>query len=93
MMWRFLPVVTRARPPVGWQRTMLQPTQRTTVCAWLNTVVIFTQLGHLTSMKNELGLWTNRLSLHLRFSSSNDGFNKSLASYTQSAKVHKQKKH
>jgi len=81
--------VTRASPPVGWHKTILQPTHKTTVCAWLNTVVIFTQpffllinviyyiitysrkfsvvlirqnnkiqnlLGHLTSMKNELGL-------------------------------------
>merc|ERR1712129_220817 len=74
------PVVTLARPPVGWHKTMLHPTQRTTVCAWLKTVVILTQLGHLTSMKNEFGLWTNLLSLHFLFSSSIEGFNKSLAS-------------
>jgi hypothetical protein len=38
-------------------------------------------LGHLTSMKNEFGLCTNLFSLHFLFSSSRDGFNKSLASF------------
>ena len=27
-------------PPVGWQSTVEQPLQITTVCAWLNTVVL-----------------------------------------------------
>lgn len=35
-----IPSVSLARPPVGWARTVLQLTQRTTVWAWLNTVVI-----------------------------------------------------
>lgn len=38
-----LPVVTRASPPVGWHNTMLQPGHKTTVWAWLKTVVILTQ--------------------------------------------------
>ena len=32
--------MSRALPPVGWHRTMLQDAQVTTVCAWLNTVVL-----------------------------------------------------
>lgn len=35
-----IPSVRRAFPPVGWQRTVEQPTHNTTVWAWLNTVVI-----------------------------------------------------
>jgi hypothetical protein len=38
-----LPVVTRAKPPVGWHKTILQPAHNTTVWAWLKTVVILTQ--------------------------------------------------
>ena len=34
------PSVSLAFPPVGWHRTVEQPTHSTTVCAWLNTVVI-----------------------------------------------------
>lgn len=36
----YWPSVRRALPPVGWHRTVEQPTHRTTVWAWLNTVVI-----------------------------------------------------
>jgi hypothetical protein len=36
----YLPSVSLAFPPVGWQRTVEQPTHKTTVCAWLKTVVI-----------------------------------------------------
>ena len=34
------PSVRRALPPVGWHSTVEQPLQMTTVCAWLNTVVL-----------------------------------------------------
>lgn len=34
------PSVSRAFPPVGWHRTVEHPTHKTTVWAWLNTVVI-----------------------------------------------------
>lgn len=47
-----------AFPPVGWQRTVEQPAQMTTVCAWEKTVVIVKQPGHLTSMKKDLGAGT-----------------------------------
>ena len=36
------PSVSRALPPVGWQSTVEQPLQMTTVCAWLKTVVLRT---------------------------------------------------
>lgn len=49
------PSVNRALPPVGWQRTVEQPAQMTTVCACEKTVVIVKHPGHLTSMKNDLG--------------------------------------
>lgn len=48
----------RAFPPVGWQRTVEQPAQMTTVCAWEKTVVMVKQPGHLTSMKKDLGAGT-----------------------------------
>ena len=48
----------RAFPPVGWQRTVEQPAQMTTVCACEKTVVIVKQPGHLTSMKKERGAGT-----------------------------------
>lgn len=35
-----LPSVSLAFPPFGWHNTVEHPTHRTTVCAWLNTVVI-----------------------------------------------------
>ena len=35
-----LPSVSLALPPVGWHKTVEQLTHKTTVCAWLNTVVI-----------------------------------------------------
>src|SRR5665213_508044 len=49
------PSVSLALPPVGWQRTVEQPAQMTTVWAWEKTVVIVKQPGHLTSMKNDRG--------------------------------------
>lgn len=53
------PSVSRALPPVGWQRTVVQPWQMTTVWAWEKTVVMVKQPGHLTSMKNERGAGTS----------------------------------
>lgn len=32
--------VSPAFPPVGWQRTVEQPTLKSTVCAWLKQVVV-----------------------------------------------------
>lgn len=52
------PSVRRALPPVGWQRTVEQPAQTTTVCACEYTVVMVKQPGHLTSMKNDRGAGT-----------------------------------
>ncbi len=52
------PSVRRAFPPVGWQRTVEQPPQMTTVWACEKTVVMVKQPGHLTSMKNERGAGT-----------------------------------
>lgn len=43
------PSVSLALPPVGWHRTWAQLEQSTTVWAWLKTVEIETQPGHLTS--------------------------------------------
>lgn len=53
------PSVSLALPPVGWQRTVVQPWQITTVWAWEKTVVMVKQPGHLTSMKNERGAGTS----------------------------------
>ena len=53
------PSVSLALPPVGWQRTVEQPAQMTTVCACEKTVVIVKQPGHLTSMKNDRGAGTS----------------------------------
>jgi hypothetical protein len=50
--------VRRALPPVGWQRTVVQPWQMTTVCACEKTVVMVKQPGHLTSMKKDRGAGT-----------------------------------
>ena len=47
-----------ALPPVGWQSTVEQPAQMTTVWAWEKTVVMVKQPGHLTSMKNDRGAGT-----------------------------------
>jgi hypothetical protein len=52
------PSVSLALPPVGWQRTVVQPWQMTTVWAWENTVVMVKHPGHLTSMKKERGAGT-----------------------------------
>jgi hypothetical protein len=51
--------VSLALPPVGWQRTVEQPAQTTTVWAWEKTVVMVKQPGHLTSMKKERGAGTS----------------------------------
>merc|ERR1719311_1228261 len=73
------PSVRRARPPVGWQSMTLQLPQRTTVCAWLYTVVICRQPGHFTSMKKLLGDWIMRFNLCLVFSSLRSGFSRSIS--------------
>ena len=52
------PSVRRAFPPVGWQRTVAQDPQMTTVWACEKTVVMLKQPGHFTSMKNERGAGT-----------------------------------
>lgn len=52
------PSVRRALPPVGWQSTVVQPWQMTTVCACEKTVVMVKQPGHLTSMKKDRGAGT-----------------------------------
>ena len=69
--------MSRALPPVGWQSIIEQDPQSTVVCAWLNTVVMLKQPGHFTSMKNELGDCTSRLSLCFRFSSVAEGWSRS----------------
>ena len=46
-------------------------------CACEKTVVMLKHPGHFTSMKNELGAWTRRLSLCLRFSSDALGWRRS----------------
>jgi hypothetical protein len=73
------PSVSLALPPVGWQRTVVQPWQMTTVWACEKTVVIVKQPGHLTSMKKERGAGTRVLSLCLRASATGLGFNRSTA--------------
>ncbi len=62
------PSVSLALPPVGWQRTVVQPWQMTTVWAWEKTVVMVKQPGHLTSMKKDRGAGTRvcRVSAHRR---------------------------
>jgi len=52
------PSVRRAFPPVGWQSTVEQPAQMTTVWACEKTVVMVKQPGHLTSMKKDRGAGT-----------------------------------
>ena len=52
------PSVSLALPPVGWQSTVVQPWQMTTVWACEKTVVIVKQPGHLTSMKKDRGAGT-----------------------------------
>lgn len=48
---KLVPSVSLALPPVGVQRTALQLGHITTLVEWLNTVVIWKQPVHLTSMK------------------------------------------
>lgn len=67
----------RALPPAGWQSITLQLPHTTTVCAWLNTVVMLKQPGHRTSMKYEFGDCTRRFSLCLRASSAAVGKSRS----------------
>ena len=69
--------MSRALPPVGWQSIIEHEPQRTVVCACEKTVVMLKQPGHLTSMKNEFGDWTRRLSLCFRFSSLAEGWRRS----------------
>ena len=69
--------MSRALPPVGWQSIIEHEPHSTVVCACEKTVVMLKQPGHLTSMKNELGDCTRRLSLCFRFSSLADGWRRS----------------
>ena len=71
-----------ARPPVGWQSMTLHDPQRTTDWAWLNTVVIWKQPGHLMSMKKLFGLCTRRLSLCVLASCSAEGCKRSIGILT-----------
>lgn len=73
------PSVRRALPPVGWQRTVVQPWQMTTVCACEKTVVMVKQPGHLTSMKKLRGAGTRVLSLYFLASAAALGFSRSTA--------------
>ena len=47
--------------------------------AYLKTVVMLKQPWHLTSMKNEFGDWTKRLSLCCFFSKDAGGFKRSMS--------------
>ena len=69
--------MSRALPPVGWQSIIEHEPQSTVVCACEKTVVMLKQPGHLTSMKNEFGDCTRRLSLCFRFSSLAEGWRRS----------------
>ena len=69
--------MSRALPPVGWQSIIEHEPHSTVVCACEKTVVMLKQPGHLTSMKNEFGDCTRRLSLCFRFSSLADGWRRS----------------
>ena len=69
--------MSRALPPVGWQSIIEHDPHNTVVCACEKTVVMLKQPGHLTSMKNEFGDCTRRLSLCFRFSSLADGWRRS----------------
>lgn len=73
------PSVNLPFPPVGWQSTCAHDEQTTTVWACENTVVMAKHPGHLTSMKNELGFWTNLLSLWERCCCSALGLRRSTA--------------
>ena len=55
------PSVSLAFPSEDCQRTVEQPTQKTTVCAWLEMVVVLQHPVHFTTMKQELGLCTRYL--------------------------------
>ena len=69
-----------AFPPVEIKSTLEQPEQTIVDCEWLNIAsLIVEQNEHLTSIKYEFGCWTKRFSLWLRFSSSDRGYNRSLA--------------
>jgi len=73
------PSVRRALPPVGWQSTVEQPAQMTTVCACEKTVVMVKQPGHLTSMKKDRGAGTRFFNLCLRASAAGVGLRRSTA--------------
>lgn len=79
MRLKLQPSLSLAFPPVGTHRTALQLGHTTTVCEWLNTVVIEKQPWHFTSMKYEFGDSTRRLSLWLRFSYSAVGCKRSIS--------------
>lgn len=76
-----IPSVSFARPPVGWHKIVEHPAHTTTPWAWLKTVVILKQPGHLTSIKYDFGCCTKRFSLCFFFSSAGNGWSKSLASW------------
>jgi hypothetical protein len=71
------PSVNLALPPVGWVKTVAQESQVTAVWACEKTVVMFKQPGHLTSMKKDLGPWTNCFNLCFLASEAAVGCNKS----------------
>lgn len=71
------PSVNLALPPVGVHKTVEQLSQVTAVWAWENTVVMFKQPWHLTSMKYDLGCWTRVFNLCLEASEAGLGCNKS----------------
>merc|ERR1719254_229409 len=79
------PSVSLARPPVGWQSITLQFPQRTTVWAWLYTVVICKQPGHFTSMKKLFGDWIIRFSLCFERSSFWSGLSRSMSIFASLA--------
>ena len=53
-MRKLHPSVSRALPPVGWQSTVEQPLQMTTVCAWLKTVVLRKREEQATTLVKEV---------------------------------------
>ena len=63
-----------------WQKkNEAYPEQVTMVWEWENTTVMALQFGHFTSMKYELGLWTNLFSLCFFSSSIGSTFSKSIS--------------
>ena len=58
-----IPSVKRARPPVGWHKTVPHEEHKTTVCAWLKTVLMFKQPN---SSNNEINILFPIFSWHLK---------------------------